>query len=91
MNACTLSAAAPPPAPPPARLPARLESRSPCPLAHARRDAGRQLAAAFQPVVPFLAQAGASMVAYTVGLAGAQASPGPHELMCGRLRLCVGV
>ncbi|KAL4859030.1 hypothetical protein ACK3TF_000816 [Chlorella vulgaris] len=40
----------------------------------AARNAGQQLAAAFQPVVPFLMQAGASMAAYTVGLTGAQAS-----------------
>ncbi|PRW59668.1 pfkB family carbohydrate kinase [Chlorella sorokiniana] len=46
------------------------------------REAGRQLAATFQPVVPFLLQAGASVAAYTGGLAAAQAAGMALRVSC---------
>lgn len=58
-----------------ARPPPALPTDAALLLLHpACRDAGRQLVAAFQPVIPFVAQGVASMVAYTAGLAAAQAS-----------------
>lgn len=51
-------------------------------VARCHRHAGQQLVAAFEPVVPFLLQAGASMAAYTAGLATAQAAGMAVRVSC---------